>query len=71
MKTKALDAVIAGTVTIARLEIQKALAPLHAKIASLETENAVLREAVKDLREKQTELAITPDALRRRYEALQ
>jgi hypothetical protein len=71
MKTKALDAVIAGTVTIARLEIEKALAPLHAKIASLEVENGVLREAVKQMRQDQALAALTPDSLRRRYEALQ
>jgi cell division protein FtsB len=65
------DSILKGMGAVAKIEAEKATAPLAAKIASLETENSVLREAIKDLREKQTELAITPDTIRRRYESLQ
>ena len=71
VKTKALDSVIAGTVTITRLEIQKALAPLAAKVAMLEAQNAALVETVKQMRQDQALAALTPDAIRRRYEAIQ
>lgn len=71
VKQKQMDEIIGGIVTVSRAEIAKALAPLQAKVSALETENAVLREAIKDLREKQTLAALTPDAIRRRYEAIQ
>ena len=71
MKTKVLDSVIAGTVAVTRLEIAKALAPLTEKVAMLQAENAAMRETIKQMREDQALAAMTPDAIRARYAAIQ
>jgi cell division protein FtsB len=65
------DSILKGMGAVAKIEAQKAVAPLAAKVASLEAENFALREAVKQMRETQALAALTPDAVRRRYEALQ
>ena len=68
---KEFDAIVRGTGAVAEAVVAKALAPLAAKIAMLEAQNAALTETVKSLRQEQSLAAMTPDALRARYAALQ
>jgi cell division protein FtsB len=70
VKQKQMDFIIAGIVEVSRAEIAKALAPLNLKIAELTAENAALKDAVRDLRQKQVELSITPQDMAARYRAL-
>ena len=65
------DSIVRGTGAIAEAAVAKALAPLAAKIAMLEAQNAALTETVKSLRQEQSLAAMTPDSIRRRYDALQ
>jgi cell division protein FtsB len=71
MKQKSFDAMLLGVGAVAKVEIEKALAPLRAKVATLEAENMALKHAVKELREKQAEADITPESLKARYASIQ
>jgi regulator of replication initiation timing len=72
---KSFDNMVKGVALIAKAEsekaVAKALAPLRLQIAQLEAENGALKEAIKELRQKNAEAEMTPAALKARYASLQ
>lgn len=67
---KEFEATLKAIGDIAKVEITKALVPLQNRVATLEAENAALKDAIRQMRERQALSDITPAAVADRYRSL-